>query len=105
MFALGCTIYGLYDEKPPGSVKPIWAKLVAKIPTGRPDPKKVITAPAWKKSPYIQAQLFFENAALITDHAQKEKFYSELVGNLSMFPETVSHHKVIHIPGLHPGNP
>lgn len=62
--------------------------------TGRPDPRQVITAPGWRKSPYIQAQLFFENVALSED-SEKEKFYSELANSLKLFPTSVSHHKVL----------
>ena len=107
-FGLGCTIYELYGNPlsghedlankslsgVPTSIKPIWAKLVSKQPTSRPDPRQVIAAPNWRKSPYIQAQLFFDNAALNED-GEKEKFYSGLVDNLSLFPAAVAHHKVL----------
>ena len=42
----------------------------------------------------VQAQLFFENAALRED-TEKEKFYSELATNLVLFPTSVAHNKVL----------
>jgi len=108
MFGLGCMIYELYTNAlsghddlasksqcgVPASIKSIWAKMVSKTPQSRPDPRQVVAAPNWRKSPYVTSQLFFDNAALSED-AEKEKFYRELAGNLTLFPISVAHHKVL----------